>query len=93
MKHKNIGSKFDDFLEEEGLLSEVEEKALKRIIALKVDLLMKEKNLSKTAMAKRMQTSRSSLDRLLDPYNESVTLHTMKKAASAVGRKLKIELA
>ena len=93
MKHKNIGSKFDDFLEEEGLIGEVEEKALKRVIALQVELLMKEKKLSKTAMAKRMQTSRSSLDRLLDPYNESVTFHTMKKAASAVGRKLKIELA
>ncbi|MDO9529609.1 MAG: hypothetical protein Q7J27_10680 [Syntrophales bacterium] len=93
MKHKNIGSKFDDFLEEEGLLGEIEEKALKKVIALQVELLMKEKKLSKTAMAKRMQTSRSSLDRLLDPYNESVTFYTMKKAASAVGRKLKIELA
>jgi len=54
---------------------------------------MKKNNLSKSAMARKMKTSRSSLDRILDPVNESVTLHTLKKAAHAVGRTVKLELA
>ncbi|MBW1715491.1 MAG: XRE family transcriptional regulator [Deltaproteobacteria bacterium] len=92
-QHKNIGDSFDDFLESEGLIDEVELTALKRVLAFQVIELMKQQNLSKTDMAKRMATSRSSLERLLDPVNESVTLQTMKKAALVLGKRLRIELA
>ena len=93
MKKKNIGSNFDDFLKEEGILEEVQETAIKRVLAYQIDKAMKEKKLTKSAMAKKMKTSRSVLDRLLNPSDESITLQTMKKAACAVGRSLKIELA
>ena len=92
MKDKNIGSNFDDFLKEEGILEEVQETAIKRVLAHQIQQAMKEKNLSKAAMARKMKTSRSALDRLLNPTEESVTLQTLKKAASATGRSLKIEL-
>lgn len=85
-----LGSNFDDFLEEEGLLAEVEAAAIKRVIAFQIDELMKARRLSKTAMAKRMNTSRSSIDRLLDPTNESVTLQTLERAALALGKRLQI---
>ena len=79
-------------LAEEGLLSEAEETAVKRVIAYQLTQFMQENELSKTAMAKRMQTSRSALDRLLDPANPSVTLQTMDRAARALGKRLRIEL-
>ncbi len=85
-----IGSNFDDFLEEEGLLAEVEATAIKRVIAFQIGELMKEHRLSKAAMAKRMNTSRSSINRLLDPNNESVTLQTLERAALALGKRLQI---
>lgn len=85
-----IGSNFDDFLEEEGLFAEVEATAIKRVIAFQIDEFMKARRLSKTAMAKRMNTSRSSIDRLLDPTNESVTLQTLERAALALGKRLQI---
>ena len=91
-KHKNIGSSLDDFLEEEGLLNEAEEVAIKRVLAFQIEQMMKEKSLSKTAMASKMQTSRSSLNRLLDPFNGSITLQTMMKAATALGRRLNVRL-
>ena len=92
MRKANIGSNFDDFLKDDGILEEVQETAIKRVLAYQVKKAMEEKDLSKTEMAKKMNTSRSVLDRLLSPSNESVTLQTMKKAAFAVGRTLKIEL-
>jgi len=92
MKNKHIGSSFDDFLEEEGLLAEAEALAVKRAIAFQIDQLMEEHELSKTAMAKKMQTSRSALDRLLDPQNASITLQTMERAALALGKKLTVSL-
>ncbi|MGK2905549.1 MAG: helix-turn-helix domain-containing protein [Desulfuromonadales bacterium] len=90
---KNIGSDFDDFLQEEGLLEEVEMVALKRVIAFQVEQLMEEQNYTKTAMAEKMHTSRAALDRLLNPGNISVTLQTLGKAAKVLGRKLTISLA
>ncbi len=90
MNNKFIGSNFDDFLEEEGLLAEVEAKAIKRVVAFQISALMEEHNLTKTAMAKRMKTSRSSINRLLDPKNESVTLQTLERAALALGKKVQI---
>ncbi len=91
MKHKNIGSDFDDFLNDEGLLADTEATAIKRVIAFQVDSLMKERKISKTSMVKQMNTSRSSLDRLLDPANTSITLQTLERAAHVIGKKLKIE--
>lgn len=91
MNEQYLGSDFDDFLEEEGLLAEVEAVAVKRVVAYQISELMKEMNLSKTAMARRMETSRAALDRLLDPSNESVTLHTLERAALALGKRLRVE--
>ncbi len=91
--NKHIGSNFDDFLEEEGLLAETEAIAIKRVIAYQVAELMKSQNMSKVAMAKRMKTSRSALDRLLDPKNTSITLQTLERAAHAIGKRLRIEFA
>ncbi|MEX2318627.1 MAG: Fis family transcriptional regulator, partial [Bauldia sp.] len=79
---------FDDFLAADGLLAETEEAALKQLIADQITTAMAEKRLTKTAMAARMRTSRRQLDRLLDPKNDSVTLSTLRRAASAVGRNL-----
>lgn len=90
MNNKYLGSNFDDFLEEEGLLAEVEANAIKRVISYQIAELMKKHNLSKAAMAKRMKTSRSSIDRLLDPQNESVTLQTLERAALVIGKRLQI---
>ena len=91
--HKNIGSNFDDFLEEEGTLAETEAVAIKRVIAYQISQIMETQQLSKTAMARKMKTSRSSLDRLLDPENTSITLQTLERAAQAIGKRLRIEFA
>ena len=91
--NKHIGSSFDDFLEEEGLLAETEAVAIKRVIAYQVDQVMKAQKLSKVAMARKMNTSRSALDRLLDPQNTSITLQTLEHAAHAIGKRLRIEFA
>jgi DNA-binding Xre family transcriptional regulator len=87
-----IGSSFDEFLREEGMYEEVTARAIKRVIARQLDALMEEQGLTKSALAKRMKTSRTQLDRLLDPENESVTLGTLTRAAQAVGRNLRMEL-
>jgi len=92
MGTKNVGSNFDDFLEEEGLLEETTTIAVKRYIAYQLVKKMSEEHLSKTEMARRMETSRSALDRLLDPCNSSVTLQTLQSAAHALGGRLKVEL-
>jgi antitoxin HicB len=93
MKKKGrLGSSFDDFLKEEGIYEEVTARAIKRVIARQLDSLMEEQGLTKSALAKRMKTSRAQLDRLLDPDNESVTLGTLTRAAHAVGRQLRMEL-
>ena len=92
MANKHIGSDFDDFLREEGILAEVEATAMKRVIAFQIDQEMKRHNMTKTEMAKKMKTSRASLNRLLDPDNASVTVQTLERAALAVDKKLKIEL-
>jgi hypothetical protein len=87
-----IGSSFDDFLAEQGILRECEEQAIKQILADQIKAAMAQDSLTKTAMAVRMQTSRRALDRLLDPKNTGVTLHTLQRAAAAVGRQLRLEL-
>lgn len=92
MRNKHLGSSFDEFLEEEGLYSEVEAVAIKRVLAYQVQKMMEAQHLSKSDMALRMHTSRSALDRLLDPENTSITLQTLTRAANAVGKKLDITL-
>jgi len=87
-----IGSSFDDFLREEGTYEETTERAIKRVLARQINAAMEKNNLTKTAMAARMKTSRQALDRLLDPANESVTLSTLARAAKAVGREIRVEL-
>lgn len=93
MKHKNLGSNFDDFLEEEGLLAEVEAVAAKRVLTYQIEKVMKQEKVTKTLLAKRMGTSRPALDRLLDPGNPSVTLKTLGKLATSLGKRLKVQLA
>jgi len=86
------GSSLDDFLRDEGILDEVEATALKRVVALQLEDIIKEQRLKKTSVAQRMRTSRAALDRLLDPENTSVTLSTLNRAARALGRKISIKL-
>jgi predicted XRE-type DNA-binding protein len=92
MNPKHVGSDFDDFLREEGLLEEAEAVAAKRVLAFQIAQAMEERDLSKAAMARRMGTSRSSLERLLDPDVPSVTLLTIEKAARVLGKRVRIEM-
>jgi antitoxin HicB len=92
MKKKNIGSPFDSWLREDGTYEAVTATAIKRVLARQVEAAMKERQLSKAEMARRMHTSRAALDRLLDPEYDAVTLGTLRKAAAAVGRELRLEL-
>ncbi|HVC62705.1 MAG TPA: helix-turn-helix transcriptional regulator [Acetobacteraceae bacterium] len=87
-----IGSSFTNFLAEEGLLADVDEAAVKEVIAWQVAQGMRQRGLSKTAMAEAMQTSRTQLNRLLDPNNTGVALHTLYRAAAVLGKHLRIEL-
>ena len=87
-----FGSSFDDFLEDEGILDEVTELAVKRVLAYQLAEEMKARKITKAALARQMQTSRSQIDRLLDPEHEGVTLGTIIKAARVVGRRLELQL-
>ena len=91
-KRTHRGCDFRDFLKEQGILGEVEARALKQAMSLQISRLLEEKSVTKAEMAARMKTSRAAVDRLLDASNPSVTLNKLSKAARAVGRKLKIEL-
>lgn len=94
MKKKNphIGSTFESWLDEEGIRQEVTGAAIKAVISLQLADAMKQRGITKSAMAERMRTSRAQLDRLLDPDNGSVTLETLQRAAKIVGRELRLEL-
>ena len=92
MKKKNIGSSFDSWLREEGTYEEVSAAAIKRVVARQLEAAMHQKGLTKAEMARRMHTSRASLNRLLDPDNEAVTLGTLQKAAAVVGREIRLEI-
>lgn len=89
-KTKGIGSTLESFLHEEGILQEVRVKALKTAIALQIEEAMKKEQLTQSEVAKRMQTSRAVLQRLLDPKVTSVTLNTLERAANALGKTLHI---
>ena len=92
MIEQHLGSNFDDFLTEEGLLAEAEAVAVKRVLAFQIEQLMKDQKLTKSAMAEKMNTSRAALDRLLNPDNSSVTLQTLERAASVLGKRVQIRL-
>lgn len=91
-RNKHIGSSLEEFLKEEGIFEETRAVALKETLAWQVQQAMEKDNISKVEMARRMNTSRAALDRLLDPGNASVTLQTLTRAAHAIGRDLRIEL-
>ena len=87
-----VGSSLDAFLEEEGILAEVKAIAAKRVLAYQIEQLMKKKHITQEQMAVRMHTSRSTVTRLLNPKNTSLTLATIEAAAAAVGKRVNIEL-
>ena len=91
-KKAGIGAAFDDFLKDEGTSEATQAVAIKRVLAWQIDKAMKEHRLTKAEMARRMDTSRSQLDRLLDPDSDSVTLETLTRAARAIGRQVKLKL-
>ena len=92
MANKHIGSGFDEFLRDQGLLDDAESVAAKRVIAFQIAREMERANISQAELARRMHTSRSSVERLLDPANPSVTLSTLERAASAIGKRLTVQL-
>ena len=92
MNKKHIGSFLDSFLAEERSLEETTEVAIKKVLAWQIEQAMTEMALTKAEMARRMQTSRSQLDRLLDPRQTNIKLHTMQRAATVVGKRLRIDL-
>lgn len=92
MKQEHLGSNLDDFLQEEGLLAEAEAVAVKRVLAFQLTQLMIEQKVTKSEMARRMNTSRTSVERLLNPESDAATLTTLEKAASALGKRLRVEL-
>ena len=91
-RNPRTGSRFDDFLNEEGMFEEVQAKALKRALAEQLEESMQAAKLTKLEMAKKMATSRSQLDRVLDPSNVSVQLDTLIKAARALGKEIEIKI-
>ena len=92
IKDKNVGSTLENFLKDEGTYEEAQAAAIKRVISWQLAETMQKQHISKSEMARRMNTSRAHLDRLLDPENDKVQLDTLYKAASAVGKELHLEL-
>lgn len=88
----HTGSSFDSLLKEEGIYAEVTSTAIKHSLAIEFRKAMEDQSITKTEMALRMETSRSHLDRLLDPDNDKIQLVTLYKAASALGKNIKLEL-
>ena len=91
-KNKHKGSSIDDFLKEEGVLEEFQAQAIKEVIAWQLQAAMKEKHLSKRKLAAMMRTSRTQLDRVLNPKDGNVTIETLQRAAAILGRKVQMEL-
>lgn len=87
-----IGASFESWLEEEGIAEEATTQAIKAVVSWQLQEAMRKQGLTKKAMAERMGTSRSQLDRLLDPTSDAVTLDTLKRAAELIGKKIKLDL-
>jgi antitoxin HicB len=92
MANKHMGSTLDDLLKEEGVLEEFQATAIKEVIAWQLAQAMKEQKLSKRKLAVLMQTSRTQVDRVLDPTDGNVTISTLQRAAAIVGRRVQVEL-
>lgn len=90
---KYIGSNFDDFLSEEGILQETEATAIKRVIAYALEQKMLEDNMSVNRLAKELSTSRTAISRILDPQNTSITLNTIEKIAKYLGKRVILSFA
>lgn len=91
MSKKHMGSSIDDFLKEEGIFEETQAQAVKEVVAWQLAAAMKKQKISKSKMATLLKTSRTQVDRLLDPKND-VTLGSLQRAAAMVGRRVTIEL-
>jgi antitoxin HicB len=91
-QNPHIGSTFESWLDEQGFREEATTSAIKSVIAFQIAAAMKQRRLTKSAMAEQMHTSRAQLNRLLDPDNDSVTLDTLQRAAKIIGRELRLEL-
>jgi antitoxin HicB len=92
VENGTVGSSFDDFLKEQGTYEATVDQAVKRVLAFQLEQAMKEQGITKVVMAQRLRTSRSQLNRVLDPKNERVSLNLLTRAAEALGRKLHLEL-
>ena len=92
MSNKHIGSDFNEFLQEDGIYEEVNDIAIKRVIAYQLEQEMKAQNITKSKMAELMKTSRAVVNRLLNPDNTSLTLHTLESATNALGKRLNISI-
>ena len=92
MANKHMGSGIDDFLREEGVLEEFQARSIKEVIAWELQRAMEERKLSKSGLAQMMHTSRTQVDRVLDPMDGNVTIETLQRAAAVLGRKVQVEL-
>ena len=92
MNNKYIGTDFDSFLKDEGIYEDVNDVAIKRVIAYQLEQEMKAQKITKTKMAKLMNTSRAVVNRLLNPDNDSLTLSTLESATNALGKRLSISI-
>jgi antitoxin HicB len=90
--NKHRGSTLDSFLEEQGVLAEMQAKAIKEVIAWQLIEAMRQRGLSKSGLARLMHTSRTQVDRVLDPENGNVTIETLQRAATVVGRRVELQL-
>jgi antitoxin HicB len=90
-RKKHMGSSIDDFLKEEGIFEEAQAQAVKEVVAWQLDEAMRKRKISKNRMARLLKTSRTQVDRLLDPKND-ITLSSLQRAAAIVGRRVMIEL-
>ena len=90
-RNPRAGSSFDDFLKADGIYEDVQNAAIKKVLSAKLEAAMLDQNISKSEMAKRLKTSRSQLDRLLDPDNANITLQTASRAVAVLGLTLKID--
>lgn len=92
MKNKHVGTNFDDFLSEQGMLEECRASAIKFKLARELDKAMRTHSITKAEVARRLKTSRTNVDRLLDPDNTSITLNTMARVANLLGKRLEFSL-
>jgi antitoxin HicB len=92
MANQHAGSTIDDFLRDEGVLEEFQARSIKEVIAWQLEKAMKDGKISKRRLAQMMQTSRTQVDRVLDPTDGNVTIQTLQRAAAVLGRRVQLEL-